>query len=95
MKVDATVVRLVADLAQLHLDPEDLQEQIDSMNRILGLVASMNAVDTEGVQPMANPLDATQRLREDVVTETDQSELFQSIAPETEDRLYLVPRYVE
>ena len=65
------------------------------MNRILGLVESMNAVNTDGVQPMANPLDATQRLREDVVTETDQSEQFQSIAPETEDRLYLVPRYVE
>ncbi|MBJ39082.1 MAG: Asp-tRNA(Asn)/Glu-tRNA(Gln) amidotransferase GatCAB subunit C [Gammaproteobacteria bacterium] len=95
MKVDATVVRLVADLAQLHLDPADLEEQINSMNRILGLVESMNAVNTDGVQPMANPLDATQRLREDVVTETDQSEQFQSIAPETEDRLYLVPRYVE
>tara|TARA_Y100001934_G_scaffold227688_2_gene273601 strand:+ start:1249 stop:1536 length:288 start_codon:yes stop_codon:yes gene_type:complete len=95
VKVDATVVRLVADLAQLHLDPADLEEQINSMNRILGLVESMNAVNTDGVQPMANPLDATQRLREDVVTETDQSEQFQSIAPETEDRLYLVPRYVE
>ena len=95
MKVDATVVRLVADLAQLHLDPADLEEQINSMNRILGLVESMNAVNTDGVQPMANPLDATQRLREDVVTETDQSEQFQSIAPEREDRLYLVPRYVE
>ncbi len=95
MKVDATVVRLVADLAQLHLDPADLEEQINSMNRILGLVESMNAMNTDGVQPMANPLDATQRLREDVVTETDQSEQFQSIAPETEDRLYLVPRYVE
>ena len=95
MKVDATVVRLVADLAQLHLDPADLEEQINSMNRILGLVESMNAMNTDGVQPMANPLDATQRLRGDVVTETDQSEQFQSIAPETEDRLYLVPRYVE
>ena len=95
MKVDATVVRVVADLAQLHLAPADLEEQINSMNRILGLVESMNAVNTDGVQPMANPLDATQRLREDVVTETDQSEQFQSIAPETEDRLYLVPRYVE
>lgn len=95
MKVDAGVVSLVADLAQLHLDPADLEEQIASMNRILGLVESMNSVDTDGIEPMANPLDATQRLRVDEVTETDQSEQFQRVAPETEERLYLVPRYVE
>ena len=95
MKVDAGVVSLVADLAQLHLDPADLEEQIASMNRILGLVESMNGVDTSGVEPMANPLDATQRLREDVVTESDQRELFQAVAPEADAHLYLVPRYVE
>ena len=89
------MVRLVADLAQLHLDPADLEEQIDSMNRILGLVESMRAVDTDGVEPMANPLDATQRLRADAVTEGDQSKRFQSVAPETESHHYLVPRYVE
>jgi len=95
VKVDASVVRLVADLAQLHLDPADLEEQIASMNRILGLVESMNSVDTDNVEPMANPLDATQRLREDVVTEADTSASFQEVAPETEANLYLVPRYVE
>ena len=55
----------------------------------------MQSVDTTGVVPVSNPLDANQRLRADEVTEPDQHELYQSIAPETEDGLYLVPRVVE
>ena len=50
---------------------------------------------TVHVQPMANPLDATQRLRDDEITEPDQRERFLAIAPATEDGLYLVPRVIE
>jgi len=52
-------------------------------------------VNTDHVLPMANPLDATQRLRDDEVTEPDQREHFLAIAPATEDGLYLVPRVIE
>jgi aspartyl-tRNA(Asn)/glutamyl-tRNA(Gln) amidotransferase subunit C len=55
----------------------------------------MLAVDTDGIEPMAHPQDARQRMREDVVTETDEHALFQSIAPQVEDDLYLVPRVIE
>ncbi|MGV6826462.1 MAG: Asp-tRNA(Asn)/Glu-tRNA(Gln) amidotransferase subunit GatC, partial [bacterium] len=55
----------------------------------------MNSVDTSGVTPMAHPLDMSQRLRPDEVTESDNRENFQSIAPQTENGLYLVPRVVE
>ena len=55
----------------------------------------MNAVDTSGVTPMAHPLDAVQRLREDAVTESDQREHFQQVAPAVEAGLYLVPKVIE
>jgi aspartyl-tRNA(Asn)/glutamyl-tRNA(Gln) amidotransferase subunit C len=59
------------------------------------VVDQMAAVDTEGVEPMSHPQAASQRLREDAVIETDQREAFQSIAPQTEDGLYLVPKVIE
>ena len=65
------------------------------LNDILAMVDQMGAVDTTGVEPMSHPQEATQRLREDRVTETDQRELFQSIAPAVEDGLYLVPKVIE
>jgi len=58
-------------------------------------VDQMSTANTEGVLPMAHPLEMSQRLRADRVTETDQRELFQSIAPQTEAGLYLVPRVIE
>mgnify|MGYP001468082052 FL=1 len=55
----------------------------------------MQAVDTEGVEPLAHPLEATQRLRADVVSETNQREAYQAIAPAVENGLYLVPKVIE
>ena len=65
------------------------------MSSILDLVEQMNSVDTEGVTPMAHPQDVAQRLREDEVLEENQREHFQSIAPATENGLYLVPKVIE
>lgn len=95
MKVDKAVVENIALLAQLNVSSSNLQSSIDSISRILDLVDEMQNVDTDGIEPMAHPLDATQRLRKDEVSETDHRSLFQSIAPKTEDGLYLVPKVIE
>lgn len=95
MKVDPSVVTSMADLAQLQIEEEDLQENIDSMSNILALVDQMQSVDTSAVEPMANPIDAVQTLRPDEVTESNHREEFQSIAPATEDGFYLVPKVIE
>ncbi|MCK4710630.1 MAG: Asp-tRNA(Asn)/Glu-tRNA(Gln) amidotransferase subunit GatC, partial [Gammaproteobacteria bacterium] len=65
------------------------------LSSILDLVDQMSAVNTDDVEPMAHPMDASQRLRADIVTETNQREKFQSVAPKTEDGLYLVPQVIE
>lgn len=95
MKVTEEVVRNVAELAQLKVRSEDIETLAAGMRNILDLADQMQSVDTSGVEPVSNPLDAVQALRKDEVTETDQHELYQSIAPETEQGLYLVPRVVE
>jgi aspartyl-tRNA(Asn)/glutamyl-tRNA(Gln) amidotransferase subunit C len=95
MSLDAKEVRKIAHLARLAVDEADIPEYARNLSRILELVEQMNAVDTAAVAPLAHPLDAGQRLREDTVTEPNQRELFQSIAPHVDAGLYLVPKVIE
>jgi len=95
VEVTEDVVKRIAALAQLELDPAELNRLSAGMQNILDLAEQMQSINTDGVEPVSNPLDATQILRVDAVTESDQRELFQSVAPATEDGLYLVPRVVD
>jgi aspartyl-tRNA(Asn)/glutamyl-tRNA(Gln) amidotransferase subunit C len=88
-------IRRLARLARMELGPAEAEALGRDMNDILAMVEQMSAVDTSGVEPMAHPQEMAQRLREDRVTETDLRELFQSIAPQVEDGLYLVPKVIE
>jgi len=88
-------VRRIADLARIEVPEAAVAALQQQLNGIFGLIEQMRAVDTAGVEPMAHAVDVTQRLREDRVTETDQHELFQRVAPQVEDGLYLVPRVIE
>jgi aspartyl-tRNA(Asn)/glutamyl-tRNA(Gln) amidotransferase subunit C len=95
MSLGPAEVKNIAHLARLAIDEDLIPEYARNLSGILDLVEQMNAVDTTGVEPMAHPLDASQRLRPDVVTEPDQREAFQAVAPATEAGLYLVPRVIE
>ncbi|MEK6550351.1 MAG: Asp-tRNA(Asn)/Glu-tRNA(Gln) amidotransferase subunit GatC [Pseudomonadota bacterium] len=95
MSLDRQQVRKIAHLARLALRDDELDAYAATLSRILGLIEQMNAVDTAGVTPMAHPNDAGLRLREDVVTETDQRDKFLQLAPATEAGLYLVPKVIE
>ena len=85
----------IARLARIEVRDAEAERLRDELNGILGLIDAMRAVDTAGVDPMSHPQPVVQRLREDEVTETDQRDLFQSVAPEVRDGLYLVPRVIE
>ena len=95
MSLDKNDVEKIAHLARLAIAEEDIPGYASSLSSILELVEQMNAVDTDNISPMAHPQDAFQRLREDVVTEENQREHFQEIAPEVEKGLYLVPQVIE
>ncbi|HEX7045569.1 MAG TPA: Asp-tRNA(Asn)/Glu-tRNA(Gln) amidotransferase subunit GatC [Burkholderiales bacterium] len=95
MSLDTNQVRKIAHLARLRISSDEAEQYAEELSRILGLIEQMNAVDTRNVEPMAHPLDVPLRLREDEVTEVDQREKFQAIAPAVEAGLYLVPKVIE
>ena len=88
-------VQRIAQLARIDIAADEAGELLNRMTGIFGLIEEMQAVDTEGVEPMSHAQDLMLRLREDVVTEADQHALFQSIAPQVEAGLYLVPKVIE
>lgn len=95
MAIAETHVRRAAHLARIAIDDSAAAGFVDDLSRILDMVDQLQALDTTGIAPLAHPLDATQRLRPDEVTEPDQRDEFQACAPATEQGLYLVPRVVE
>ena len=95
MSLSIDDVRHIARLARIELADGDAQDTLDKLNRIFGLIEQMQAVDTREVEPMSHPQEVSQRLRDDVVTESDQREAFQAVAPQTEAGLYLVPKVIE
>lgn len=95
MAIDATEVKKVARLARLTVDDGAIAATTSTIGNILTMVDRMKSVDTAGVPPMAHPLDAIQRLRQDEVSETDLREQLQSCAPAVEEGLFLVPRVIE
>ncbi|MBV60484.1 Asp-tRNA(Asn)/Glu-tRNA(Gln) amidotransferase subunit GatC [Abyssibacter profundi] len=95
MSLTEDQLRTVAHLARLELDEADVERYSSNLNDILAMVDQLNQADTTDVSPMAHPLDMVQRLRPDAVSETDQRERFQALAPATERGLYRVPRVIE
>ncbi|SFR52067.1 aspartyl/glutamyl-tRNA(Asn/Gln) amidotransferase subunit C [Marinobacter daqiaonensis] len=95
MTISRTDIEKVAVLARIQVDEAQVSALENDLGNILDLVDQLSAADTDSVEPLAHPLDAVQRLRPDEVTESDQREAFQAIAPATENGLYLVPRVIE
>ncbi len=94
-EVDRADIAKLAELARIEISDANVDEVAKSITDVLALVDQLQAADTQGIAPMAHPLDAVQRLRADDVTEANQREAFQTIAPAVEDGLYLVPKVIE
>jgi aspartyl-tRNA(Asn)/glutamyl-tRNA(Gln) amidotransferase subunit C len=95
VSLDKEQVRHIAMLARLELTDDEYAESVEKLTKIVDFVAQLSRADTSGVVPMAHPLDAVQRLRPDVVTETDERDRYQQNAPAVADGLYLVPKVIE
>jgi len=95
VSLTADDVKKIAYLARLGIDSQDVESYAKDLSGMLDLMTQMNDLDTDGVIPMAHPMDQMQRLRPDEVTEHDNREKFQAIAPQVEAGLYLVPKVIE
>ena len=99
MSLSPDQLQRIALLARIAISPGEAQGVTDRLNRVLGLIDRLQAVDTRGIEPMSHALDSQlnvrQRLRPDAVTETDQRDAYQSVAPAVDGGLYLVPKVIE
>lgn len=95
MSLTKEQVEHIASLARLRLEESEFDDVVRKLSRIVDFVDQLQAAPTEDVLPMAHPLDMSQRLRADEITETDQRDFVQQNAPETDSGYYLVPRVIE
>ena len=95
MALNITDIKRIAHLARIEINEAEAQATLTKLSGILALIEQMQAVDTTGITPMSHSQDVVQRLREDVITETNQRELLQSNAPAVAGGLYLVPKVIE
>jgi aspartyl-tRNA(Asn)/glutamyl-tRNA(Gln) amidotransferase subunit C len=95
MSLSSSDVKRIAHLARIEVSDQEAEATLQKLSGILGLIEQMQAVDTTGIVPMSHSQDVVQRLRPDVVTETDHRAAFQAIAPAVENGLYLVPKVIE
>ena len=95
MAIEQGEIEKIAELARIRISDEEIGQVTQRITEILQMVDQLQAVDTHDLEPMANPLDATQRLRPDEVTQSNRRDAFQAIAPAVENGLYLVPKVIE
>lgn len=95
MSISKDDIAKVATLARIQVSDEEIPKVTNSINEILALVGKMQQLDTSNIEPLANPHDAIQRLREDIVTATNEREKLLKNAPETENGLFLVPKVID
>jgi len=95
MPLNLDQVERLARLSRIEISAADRGETRDQLNGVFALIEQLQAADTRGIEPMAHAVELSQRLREDIVTETDRREAYQAVAPEVEAGLYLVPKVME
>ena len=95
MSLDKDQVQHIAVLARLKLADQDFDQTVQKLSNIVDFVDQLSQADTTDVVPMAHPLNESQRLREDVVSEPNNRDFVQQNAAEVQDGLYLVPKVIE
>jgi aspartyl-tRNA(Asn)/glutamyl-tRNA(Gln) amidotransferase subunit C len=95
MSLSLDDVKRIAQLARLEVTDADAERVLAQLQPIFVLIEELQSVDTHGIEPMSHAQDVSLRLRDDLVTELDHRDLFQGIAPQVRDGLYLVPKVIE
>jgi aspartyl-tRNA(Asn)/glutamyl-tRNA(Gln) amidotransferase subunit C len=95
MALSSEDIQRIAHLARIEITSAEAVDVRAKLDGIFDLIGRMRAVDTTGIVPMSHAQEVTLPLREDVVTETDRRDLYQSVAPAVQDGLYLVPKVIE
>ena len=88
-------IRRIANLGHLELNDQEAERMQGELNNIFKMIERIQAVDTEGVEPMPHPHDGSQRLRDDIVREVNDRENNMKNAPEQAEGHFMVPQVIE
>jgi aspartyl-tRNA(Asn)/glutamyl-tRNA(Gln) amidotransferase subunit C len=95
MPISANDIAYIANLAQLQLSEAEKEEAALNFENILTLIDQMQSANTDQLEPLSHAIETSQPLREDLVTEKNQRDDLQKVAPKCEQGLYLVPKVIE
>lgn len=95
MPLSAGDIRRIADLGRIDISEEQIKVMQDELNDIFQMIEEIRSVNTDGVEPMPNPHDGVERLREDLVTEGNNRAENMKNAPEQSEGYFLVPQVIE
>ena len=95
MSISKSDIELIASLAKLTIEDKAIRTYQTELEGIMQLIEQMQTIDTSTIEPMSHPQDIELRLRTDEVTESDQRDELQAVAPASESGLYLVPKVLD
>ena len=95
MSINKDQIKYLSILSRMNIDESEINDVEDKLSKIIDFVDQLQAVSTENIEPMAHPLNQSQRLRTDKVTEINDRENVQKNARETEKGMYIVPKVIE
>jgi len=103
MKIDEKQIDFLAGLAKVEMGPEETEAQRRDLERIATYTECLGGLDTAGVPEQSHPhgIDGANgkggmdRLREDEVTNKDQTAEWMEAAPDSKGRYFRVPRTID
>ncbi|MDC0126799.1 Asp-tRNA(Asn)/Glu-tRNA(Gln) amidotransferase subunit GatC [Methylophilaceae bacterium] len=95
MSITREEIKKIANLARISVSQEEVEQVEKKLVGIMALIEKMQEVETDSIEPMAHALDINQPLREDKVTEKDIRDQSLSLAPHSEESLFIVPQVIE
>ena len=95
MSLSDKELKEIAYLARINVKDESLSSLKVELEEILKLFEELNEADTSDVDAMSHPLDLSQPVRKDEVTEKNEREELLKNAPSSKSGLFLVPKVIE
>lgn len=95
MSINKDEIKYLSLLSRMGIDRNETKDVEEKLSKIIDFVDQLQTISTDDIEPMAHPLNQSQRLRMDEVTETNNRENIQKNAQQIEKGMYLVPKVID
>ena len=95
MSIKKSEIAYISSLSKLKMEDIEIDNFTRQISDILEMIQQLEKINTDDIEPMAHPLNMSQILRMDLVTEENQRDLYQENAVEFEQGFYKVPKVID